>query len=538
VFEQEILSRLQNQRFDTQLGAWLVLMHLEAQGSEWASHKLSRDWPASASQQLELFGHQDTPLNPHTVTRLERFVSTSSLEVADKVGHNLSWLGAVEGTGEIFAWVSRFYEPDSDPGERRFHLSFQEEPQQVFMTLQEVSSSEQCPGILELDPSRLPRWTLLRAAAQLAMSPSPETLAAALRTLSKDWDEPSIRAWKKRVPWPLGVCLEHCTSPADALALANHAEKGELGTEEDWFKAEERWERLGVHLDDLTASAGEVLPLSPEIARRGFPLEMAYWSVRSDFSEVLITPLVRLALTLPDPKGKVLARLVVWLLADSGGELDFLDPSQFRQLTERVDKLDFGAINSLRWSRETKSDAIEAVRASSGKFVKERYSSKRLSPQKQLALRQAFTAAPEQVELLVPIALDMLMDPVGWEPLTTKVDAECVDRTDQSRVRAAALLLWLRQGLTITELDAFADRAAGLSDALLGFIGNLGRLTEAMKVVTADDEQLFLALYKRMQQTSAVSELLSILQARLSHLKSHLDDERTWRRLELPLGSS
>ncbi len=324
VFEQEITARLQNQNFELQLGAWLVLLHLEAWGVEWASRKLSRDWPASVSQQLKLFLHQDIPLSFHTTSRLERLVSTSSLEVAAEVGHNLSWLGAVDGTGPLFAWMARFYEPEpeSEPGELRLYISFQGEPQDVNLILTELAPAGFAPGILEIEPSRLPRWTLLRAAARFANSPGPEALASALRALSEDWDAPSIRKWEKRVPWPLGVCLAHCTSPSEALALAGRAERGELGTGDDWFHAERRLQRSGVNLDDLATSGQGGVSLSPEIASRGFPLEAAVWSFQYGLPAPLIEELTRLALTLPRPGGKVLASLVVRLLSQGREDLN------------------------------------------------------------------------------------------------------------------------------------------------------------------------------------------------------------------------
>jgi hypothetical protein len=533
VFEQEITARLQNQNFELQLGAWLVLLHLEERGVEWASQKLSRDWPASASQQLKLFLHQDIPYDPNTIDRLERLVSTSSLEVANKVVHYLSWLGVAAGTGALFVWMARFHELEL--GERRFYVSFQGEPQAVSLFLQELAPARFAPGILEMEPSRLPRWTLLRAAARFADFPGPESLAAALRALSEDWDEPSIRIWEKRVPWPLGVCLAHCTSPADALALAGRAERGELGTGEHWFHAERRWESLGVELDDLAASGQGGFSLSPEIASRGFPLEVVR-PYRRGLPAPLLEKLTRLALTLPGAGGKILASLVLQQPPPPFKDSLDLAPGEFQRLMDRVQEVPVTVINALRWSPEAESEAVEAVRASSSKLVKAHGFLERLHPQKQVALRRAFEAAPQQVELLVPLALDMLKGWTEWEPLITKVDAKSVDQISKPRAHVAALFLWLRQGLADEEVDAFADQVAGLADTLAEFIGNLEDMLRYIRVVKDEDERLFLALYQRVHHTPAAPVLLHFLSSRLAHLKSHLDEEQTWKRLELPPG--
>ncbi len=205
-------------------------------------------------------------------------------------------------------------------------------------------------------------------------------------------------------------------------------------------------------------------------------------------------------------------------------------------MVEFVQEVPFATINALQWSPATESEAVEAVRASSSKLVKGDYFSGRLYPQKQLALWRAFEAAPQQVELLVPRALEMLKGWPEWEPLITKVDAKSVDRAGTPRAREAALLLWLGQGLAGEEVDAFADRVTGLADALVEFIGNLEYLLHNIGALTDDDERLFLALYQRLHHTAVAPVLRSFLSSRLAHLKSHLDEEQTWKRLELPPG--
>ena len=61
----------------------------------------------------------------------------------------------------------------------------------------------------------------------------------------------------------------------DLLRLAERAERGEMGSLDDWICAEERWQHSGITDEELVYLAGARWPFDAQIGERGFPFAVA-----------------------------------------------------------------------------------------------------------------------------------------------------------------------------------------------------------------------------------------------------------------------
>jgi hypothetical protein len=76
--------------------------------------------------------------------------------------------------------------------------------------------------------------------------------------------------------WPIEACVRHCKSTTQLYHLIEVAREGKLGTLEHWETAEKRWDFARVSYEEIAASAiKEELPVSPMIARQGFPWQIS-----------------------------------------------------------------------------------------------------------------------------------------------------------------------------------------------------------------------------------------------------------------------
>jgi hypothetical protein len=124
-------------------------------------------------------------------------------------------------------------------------------------------------------PCLVPEWLPYISSLRFANRLGADTLGAELRTLSTNW-KPSL--WRQRyldAPWPLAACMAAGQTDADLLRLAERAERGEMGSLDDWICAEDRWQQSGITDDDLVYLSGAQRPFDAQIAERGFPFAVA-----------------------------------------------------------------------------------------------------------------------------------------------------------------------------------------------------------------------------------------------------------------------
>ncbi len=75
--------------------------------------------------------------------------------------------------------------------------------------------------------------------------------------------------------WPLAACIAAGQTAADLLRMAERAERGEMGSLEDWICAEQRWQQSGISDEDLIYLSGGRWPFDAQIGRTGFPFAVA-----------------------------------------------------------------------------------------------------------------------------------------------------------------------------------------------------------------------------------------------------------------------
>ena len=83
--------------------------------------------------------------------------------------------------------------------------------------------------------------------------------------------------WVNKIPWPMPACLQSIGNRTELRLLVERLRNGELGTEEDWVAAEQRWVQEGLTADDLLSMMDNRLPYEANIRNLGFPTTLAIW---------------------------------------------------------------------------------------------------------------------------------------------------------------------------------------------------------------------------------------------------------------------
>jgi hypothetical protein len=105
--------------------------------------------------------------------------------------------------------------------------------------------------------------------------PGADALAAELRILSTSWNPSLWRHLYLDGSWPLAACLAAGQTEADLLRLAERAERGEMGSLDDWICAEQRWQQSGISDEDLIYLSGARWPFDAQIGKLSFPFSVA-----------------------------------------------------------------------------------------------------------------------------------------------------------------------------------------------------------------------------------------------------------------------
>jgi hypothetical protein len=123
---------------------------------------------------------------------------------------------------------------------------------------------------LQSIPRPSDHWQAQISISKFLAKPCKQRLSDCLRAIAQyRWDEHS---WG--IPWVVGCCTAVSLDKDALLRLSDHAARGELGDAAEWQSAEGRW-RQGVPVTELYDGRSMSLPLSPEIATWGFPIDAA-----------------------------------------------------------------------------------------------------------------------------------------------------------------------------------------------------------------------------------------------------------------------
>ena len=277
-FRQRILQRLGQAQFADQHAAWTVLVALAGSEVLWAQEMADAHWPQDPDQQAGIMlaaspSSWGLPkmmaVAPHIGPRQFRYWTAERRESVRVPVSELLTDASLPAWFRSAAQLSR----NSPHGqwrsdERLIHVNFGNLPLSVTSTL--APAPEDLMPLKDI-PRPAPEWLRYIALLRFAIRPGAETLAAELRILSTAWDPFLSRQSYLEGPWPLTACLAAGQTESDLLRLAERAERGEMGSLDDWISAEERWQQAGITNEDLVYLSGPHWPFDAQIAERGFP---------------------------------------------------------------------------------------------------------------------------------------------------------------------------------------------------------------------------------------------------------------------------
>jgi hypothetical protein len=281
-FRQRILQRLGQAQFADQYSAWTVLATLAGSEVRWAQEMADAHWPQDPDQQAVIL-QVTSPSSwgllkmmvvaPHMGPRQFHYWTRERRESVGIPLRELLTNASLPAWFRSAAQLSRnSTHGQSRSDERLIHVNFGNLPLSVMSTL--APAPEDLIPLKDM-PRPAPEWLCYIALLRFANRPGAQTLAAELRILSTTWNSSLWRQPYLEGPWPLAACLVAGQTEADLLRLAERAERGEMGSLDDWICAEERWQQSGITNEDLVYLSGPQWPFDAQIGERGFPFAVA-----------------------------------------------------------------------------------------------------------------------------------------------------------------------------------------------------------------------------------------------------------------------
>jgi hypothetical protein len=131
-------------------------------------------------------------------------------------------------------------------------------------------------------PDNVETWNVPRSVGRFALGPTHGALADLLASIHTKEDCQVASYLSRFLPWPAAACVRSIAEGDDAHTMESACRSGILGTLTEWRRAEERFLRVGLTIDDYVTAANWPLPLSREIAEHGVPTTVWLLSKGSD----------------------------------------------------------------------------------------------------------------------------------------------------------------------------------------------------------------------------------------------------------------
>ncbi|WP_242360517.1 NACHT domain-containing NTPase [Anaeromyxobacter sp. SG17] len=312
VFEQELSMRILQRALDIQRPAWGLVVALAELGHDWALELFRNRISGGAT----LWGAlDDCPLTMRDARLLTAMWELSLRYDAPPTDWPIFFkrmaFDAATAVPPVFVSAVRAQGNPVRPEDSvRFAAGALGRGRVRFRSLQDTASR-----VGSVDIGTLPEtqnWRCVATAVLFASSPDSRKLGSLLRATAKCTSQRTLRALRDRVvPWPAAACLSD-TEPRQLIALAEAAERGDLGDTHEWVRAEARWRTHGVTLQELEnfATSGG-LPYSRDIYDTGFPFTASKldWGPRNPSVE-FVGRLIALRNTAPGGPRRVLTE---WL---------------------------------------------------------------------------------------------------------------------------------------------------------------------------------------------------------------------------------
>lgn len=561
-YREELQRRLEHGDSKHRLGAWTCLLALINTGIGWARQLGDMLWP---SEQNDIdFDLLRLPVSnvieggSWLTSRLVRVVPHLSpfelLEYYDQL--ILRYIRDKDTPGWFRAFQAMANEHSPQRDKMKIPLRLLEESEHSDDALKfnikplkqrEVSLQD---AITDM-PTGHPAWQLFIAVTDFRQKPSMQSLAIALERFanSTDFKWAKWAAWS--APWTLGACVLSVETPDGLRQLANRAGSGDLGDTNDWFKAEERWQRDGVTEADITYPTDSQLPFDKQIAARGFPFTISNFSVSLEETlPKLFLKLRNLRMNLMEERSRALVtHCALFVLSCLGkgddkfsddwvdGAAASIDLAELNSLVDEVLRanrhvIDLGFCRNFIWNEHLSEEWIEFF----DKIGRYRVARPTRSPEKLAALlSDAFRQQPTRVGVLMVAALLALSGERTTLPAGLLDPAKYIEERD----RDAAIIAWLAQDDWVVEdIDGRAEYIAEfLSDHMRLKFSDVRSLNPT---VAQPDfvERLLLETrrYAGPTRWRLRSKLDDALEDLLRRRTSSLARVQVWTQLELPVG--
>jgi hypothetical protein len=267
------------------LSAWAVLWLLSAKGDEWALNYMIAHWPDMPQEAIQVVGSSsifDEIPDKSLADRANRAIEQAGIRLTEQ--HlNYSWGGSDGARSRSAVYQLRyrriFSSRASEPRHANTIYVQARDTRQFIPTFALVSVQNSAEALYE-NLQNHDGWKVFKGSADFLDSPSPITLANALRSLTLDLD--LAQRFAEVMPWPVGSLVLNATSADDLRASSERVEKGLYGDQDAWLKAEARWSRSGVSLRDLETWEGQET-WGADVGERGIPftgrVEYRSWTV-------------------------------------------------------------------------------------------------------------------------------------------------------------------------------------------------------------------------------------------------------------------
>lgn len=282
VYRREIRMRSGQASIERALGAWPLLVYMAERGHQWALDHAEGAWPGTQGARYIVLQYlMERAVGGHWIERklLEVMPHMSPAEVRD-----LLIDAGRRRPGPVTPAVDAIYNLLTGRNESEARLVLDGEEQRgvhvrlTTITERKVEGANGYAALTDLK-CRHPGWLPLLHSEEFLSNPNGETLASVLKKCADGGWTSDRSNLARGVPWPIAACLASAKNAADLEALATIASRGEMGSVEDWVKAERRWMSVGVSLDEVCDVAICGKPFDASIRVRGIPTAVVSVSV-------------------------------------------------------------------------------------------------------------------------------------------------------------------------------------------------------------------------------------------------------------------
>ena len=551
VYREELTIRLRHVDFDERLGALTCLIRLIDADVQWANNFKDEQWPEEADKQLGLLKINDIAegqkwlqskivdiIPSHSPKNLYPFFVFGQLTTKRSDGSRPSWGSTVETILDEDPMVAGLVEIpvlETPTSGGSFYLNV-------------LSIGEESSWLIPLKdmPFSSPAWAPFVSGAQFLERPSKATLARELRVLASVSNVAVVDWWSMMLPWPLAICLLGTQDQLELRSLADKVEAGELGDTDDWHRAEVRWRRQGITVEDITTLSDEHLILNPNIAHKGFPFSVGSWGMNHSGN---YNDLLRRLLAVYSQIGGMRAAkdAAYWIITILSYRYDEISINSTESTLERFRFLardifnsryhfNLASVRAIQWAEPISDewvDFIDYLGRQRNSTLSRHFPFTVKSEKLMRRISAAFINNPDKVGLLRILSFYAL----DGGDISIPSNLLNPDHFDSDVYRHAAVII------TVMQEQRSEVELTFLAEHLAQFIKNQEFAAEFDRIVEnlrpgSDTDLLYIKLRALMPPSAweATGKVCAALEDSMKRRTSQLFDPKIWSSLNLPTG--